>query len=272
MLYCAINGKPTTEINCLDRGLSYGDGVFTTAKIVEGNVALLNAHIERLQTSCIQLNISPPDFAKLTQQITEAVKSFSLAVLKVTITAGVGGRGYSRRGAIEPVCIVTIFDYPAHYLTWKKQGIVLGNAEFQLGINPALAGIKHLNRLEQVMIRQEVDLRDEDDLLVCDINEQVIESSCANIFWQTKKGWQTPKIESSGVAGLIRAHILGAIDVEEVTIKLVELNRKLIEINSMFICNSVMGIVPVKTYNHHVFSTDYIQPLYQQLNARDLSL
>ena len=272
MLYCAINGKQTTNIHCLDRGLAYGDGVFTTAKIINGNIVQLKEHLERLRQSCHKLFLKFPDINQLNQQLIVQAKAYNLAVLKVIITAGVGGRGYSRKGVSSPHCIVCIFDYPQHYLQWQKQGICLVDATFQLGINPALSGIKHLNRLEQVLLRQELDQQSADDLLVTDINQFVVETSCANIFWQKGNTWQTPKITFSGIAGLLRADIMRKNTIEEVSITRDDFHSSLKQINAMFICNSVMGIVPVKVYNRHHLSIDPVNQYCQQFNERELSL
>jgi 4-amino-4-deoxychorismate lyase len=273
MLYCAIDGKQIHSISCLDRGLAYGDGVFTTAKIVAGKIELFAAHIQRLKSSCARLAINYQNFADLEQQVTEVAQQFSLAVLKIIITAGVGGRGYSRQGTSAPLCIISVFDYPRHYIRWQKQGITLGDATFQLGINPALSGIKHLNRLEQVLIRQELDQREEDDLLVTDINHQLIETSCANLFWLDDNGWHTPALSNAGIAGIMRNYLLKQIPQVTInTINLSQFNANIAKINALFMCNSVMGIVPITTYNKYSFSIDTVKQLCQQLNLRELSV
>ena len=116
-----------------------------------------------------------------------------------------------------------------------------------------LAGLKHLNRLEQVMIRAELDQCKEDDLIVCDINDIIVETSSANIFWFKDDQLYTPKITSAGVAGLMRDAIINKIK----NVQLVEAKFKdIINIDGMFICNCVMGIVPVKRYNERDLAFD----------------
>lgn len=251
MLYCSINYQQVDTLSVQDRGLAYGDGLFTTAKIKNGQVEMFSAHLERLKRGCTALALNKPDFTLLSQQITDVATFYPLAVLKIIITAGVGGRGYSRQGIKSSNVIIMIFDFPKHYITWQQQGINLGVAQSQLGLSAMLAGIKHLNRLEQVLIRQELDSCPEDDLLVLDINHHVVESSCANIFWCKNNCWYTPNIMQAGIAGLMRAKIIATTNiVEVVNVKLVELD----DIEAAFICNSVMGIVPIKIYNEKPLS------------------
>lgn len=246
MRYCSINYQQVDSISVQDRGLAYGDGLFTTAKIVNGQIEMFTAHLQRLKSGCDALELFAPDFEQLTQQVGELAKSYPLAVLKIIVTAGVGGRGYSRQGASTTNVIIMVFDFPQHYFTWQKKGICLGIAEQKLGLSSMLAGIKHLNRLEQVMIKKELDQRDEDDLLVLDINNNIIETSCANIFWCKNNNWYTPKITRAGIDGLMKAKIIaGLANVVTLTATLTELEN----IEAMFMCNSVMGVVPIKIYN-----------------------
>ena len=258
MLYSSVNGQQTNTISISDRAFAYGDGFFTTAKILNGKVELLELHIQRLQHSCKKLAITPPNFEKIRQELVEVAKLHQLAVLKVVISAGQGGRGYSRLGisganGISANVVISVSDFPLHYEQWAKLGIEIGISEHRLGINPMLSGIKHLNRLEQVLVRAELDLRAEDDLLVLNIDNQVIESSCANIFWFVGEQLFTPEIKSSGVAGLMRDVVLSSRnDVQVVSVSVSEVSK----CTAMFICNSVMGIVPVIKFEQRKLSIE----------------
>ncbi len=251
MLYSSVNGQETKIISLSDRGLSYGDGIFTTAKILDGQVELLDLHIQRLQKSCQKLAIASPDFEKIEQELIDVAKRYQLAVIKVVITAGQGGRGYSRLDNSAANVIISVSNFPQHYEQWTKLGIEIGISEHRLGKNPMLSGVKHLNRLEQVLIRAELDHRPEDDLLVINIDDRVIESSCANVFWFVEDQLFTPDIQSSGVAGLMRDVILKSRnDVQVVSVSISALS----ECSAMFICNSVMGIIPVVQFEHRTLS------------------
>jgi 4-amino-4-deoxychorismate lyase len=257
MIFHSINGQQVNEIALNDRALNYGDGLFTTAKIVDGGINLFEYHLERLTSGCAKLGIAGVDFDWLIIYLTDIVKRYDNAVLKILISAGQGGRGYSRVGVAHPNVIISIHDFPQHYLNWKNHGIHLGTAQTKLGINPQLAGLKHLNRLEQVLVRNELDQREEDDLLVLNINEQVIEVCSANIFYQLNGHWYTPDLSLSGVNGVMRQHILAC----RPDIKVVETSLSdITEASAMFICNSIAKIIPVYQFNE------------RQLNIADIDV
>jgi len=245
MHYYSVNGQQQKEISISDRALAYGDGLFTTAKITHGEVEFLQQHIFRLVNGCQYLSINLNADLLLTE-INQALQNVASGVLKIIITAGSGGRGYSRKGVSESQRVITVHDVPAHYQSWKNEGISLGISTVQLGLNPLLNGLKHLNRIEQVLIRAELDKMSEDDVLVSDINGKVVESSCANIFWFSGEKLVTPDLSMSGVDGIYRQQILALMpDTEIASVSISELTS----ISSMFICNSIMGIIPVNRFN-----------------------
>lgn len=263
MIECWINGSESTTLSVFDRGLSYGDGLFTTALIVAGKVQYLEQHIERLITGCQQLGIVLNDVEKLIQQIEQIALRYELNVLKVVITAGVGGRGYSRNGAGKPTVVISVFPYPEHYQEWQNKGVVLAKAETKLGIQPLLAGIKHLNRLEQVLVRKELDNIEADDVLVCDINNKIIETSCANVFWLSKGIIYTPKLDQAGVAGIMRDKLLKLLP----EVNLVTMDAKVLEeAEEIWLCNSLMGIVPVKNFVGRPLNMEQAKALQRLIN------
>ena len=141
MYYHSINGVEHDSISITDRGLAYGDGVFTTAKVDQGKIQFLSEHLERLTKNCDQLSIALPDIDKIKHELKFVAQRFDLCVAKVIITAGEGGRGYSRQGCEKSTVIISFHAFPEHYLSWQQQGINLGVAQFKLGLNPLLAGI-----------------------------------------------------------------------------------------------------------------------------------
>jgi len=266
MKYCSINGESTTNLDINDRGIAYGDGLFTTAKIVNGRVELLNQHVNRLVEGCNKLAIPLPislSQDELTKQLRNIAKSYTLAVLKVMITAGSGGRGYSRIGLADDATntIVMVFDFPEHYNELAKSGINLGLSKQKISISPMLAGIKHLNRLEQVLLRRELDQRTEDDLVVMNVDKQVVEATSANLFYWVNGELYTPDVSLSGVNGLMRQFIMANYCKyynSEVSIEKTTLTR-LQQADSMFTCNSVTGVMPVKTFDKRLLN---LEPAY----------
>ncbi|SEL06879.1 4-amino-4-deoxychorismate lyase [Colwellia chukchiensis] len=258
---CYVNGIKTSRVSVFDRGLAYGDGCFTTALIINNQVQMLPQHLERLQMHCKRLGIANIDINALSATLGNVSAGVEVGVVKVMVTCGSGGRGYSRIGAQQPSVIVTLHDYPHLYTHWQEQGIHVGVSKQKLGINPMLAGLKHLNRLEQVLLRNELDQRPEDDLLVCDINGSIVECCSANVFWLKAGQWHTPSLTNAGVAGIMRSKILAmnpTIEPGEYT--LAELDN----IDAMFISNAILGIVPVNVFKQQTLDISLVKSMQKQ--------
>ena len=181
-----INGAESETLAVNDRGVQFGDGCFTTARILRGQVQLLSAHLARLQTTCEKLFIPYDDWALLAQEMARLAQPHQDGVLKVIITRGAGGRGYSAAGCVNPTRILSVSPRPAHYLRWREEGISLSLSPVRLGRNPSLAGLKHLNRLEQVLIRSHLEQTDADEALVLDSDGWLTECCAANVFWRCR--------------------------------------------------------------------------------------
>lgn len=265
MKLCLVNGVQQNSIEINNRGLAYGDGLFTTAKITNGNVEYLSLHIQRLISGCEKLGLTAPSKNTLSEQLSQVAKTYELAVLKVIITASSGGRGYAR--SADPVnnIIIMVHDFPTHYDDLVIEGITLGDSKQQIGINPMLSGLKHLNRLEQVLLRQELSHTKVDDLVVTNINNDVIEATSANLFFWLNGQLCTPDVSNSGVNGIMRQIILKKYP--DTLIKTVALTE-LTSASAMFICNCVMGVMPIKTYNGQLLSISLPQRMRNSLNQQ----
>lgn len=265
MKFCLVNGIQQNHIDIQSRGLAYGDGIFTTAKITQSKVHYLTLHIERLISGCKKLGIAPPASDKLADQLTRVSENYNLAVLKVIISAKAGGRGYARSANKDHDLIIMVHDFPAHYESQIQQGITLGLSKQKLGLNPMLAGLKHLNRLEQVLLREELSSRSEDDLLVTNLNDDVISATSANVFVSLDNKLYTPDLTLSGINGLMRQVILK--HYPDTRVKVLSLSD-LAKANAMFICNSVMGIMPVANYNGRSLSIDFPLVIRDEINSK----
>jgi len=266
MKFCVVNGIEQNHINIENRGLAYGDGLFTTAKIINGKIQYLPSHVHRLLSGCKKLAIWAPNQIEFTEQLSQVAKQYNLAVLKVIITANSGGRGYARSIDLKSDIIIMVHDYPTHYEELAIEGITLGNSKQQMGINPMLSGLKHLNRLEQVLLRQELVNTKEDDLVVTNINDEVIEATSANLFFWLNDKLCTPDVTNSGVNGIMRQIVLQ--NHPDTLIKKVTL-AELASAPAMFICNCVMGIMPVKNYNGKNLSITLPQTVRNKLNQNE---
>jgi len=262
LLFQSKNFQSKIDISMGERAFAYGDGHFTTAHINHGQVAFLDQHIERLKKANEQLKLPACDWCLLKEHLIEVAARHEQAVLKVMVTAGEGGRGYSRKGIEHSSVYVSVSSFPMHYLAWQEEGISIGFSEFKLASHSALVGLKHLNRIEQVMIRAELDVSDFQELIVCDHSEYLIEASCANLFWFKQGQWHTPALVSSGIAGIIRQFLI-----YQLKPKVQHFTRDdLANIDSMLICNSVMGIVPIRTLNGNDLSTAFAKRLQEMLS------
>ena len=246
MKFCLVNGIEQNHIDIENRGIAYGDGLFTTAKVLNGNIQHLTAHMDRLTLGCQKLGITSPCFDALKEQVTLIAKKYSLAVLKVMIVASSGGRGYARSTSNSHDLIIMVHDCPTHYDELASAGIKVGISKQQIGVNPMLGGLKHLNRLEQVLLKQELSTRDEDDLLVANIHDEVIEAISANVFFFLKGKLYTPDVSQSGVNGIMRQAILK--HYPDTIVKTFTSNE-LAKVEAMFVCNCVMGIMPIAHFN-----------------------
>lgn len=244
-----INGSEQNTLAANDRATQFGDGSFTTARITEGRVPLMAAHIGRLQQACVRLSIPFSDWSVLTQEMSALAARQRDGVLKVIISRGAGGRGYSGSACALPTRIVSTSATPAHYDRWKQTGVTLALSPVPLGRNPYLAGLKHLNRLEQVLIRSHLEQTDADEALVLDSDGWLTECCAANLFWRCGRDVYTPRLDQAGVDGIMRQFIIAQL--AHSPYRVVEVNAKpgvLAQADEVLICNALMPVIPVQRY------------------------
>ena len=144
--------------------------------VTDGKVALYQRHCQRVVKDAERLGLLL-DEQVIARRITEEARLLGDGVLKLLVSAGEGGRGYARPESIAPTLHFTHAGMPIHYAAQQQEGITLGCATLRLAFQPALAGIKHLNRLEQVLIKRELVQQDVQDMIVLDANEHVAEAT-----------------------------------------------------------------------------------------------
>ncbi|PSW01143.1 aminodeoxychorismate lyase [Photobacterium lipolyticum] len=242
-----INGCEQTTVPVADRAMQYGDGCFTTILVELGKPRLWPLHLQRLQKNVSALYITEPDWGALARLVHQRAASYSdKGVVKVLISRGVGGRGYSAIGCDDTQVVVSDFSWPQHYAQWQQQGIELGVSEQRLGLVPMLAGLKHLNRLEQVLLKRELECNGWQDAVVLDVNGHVMETTASNVFWRNGKIIYTPELDVSGVHGVMRAHVIELIAGTEYCLEFVKKTLEgLLCAEEIFITNALMALVPV---------------------------
>ncbi|MEL0624436.1 aminodeoxychorismate lyase [Marinomonas arenicola] len=229
-----------------DRGLAYGDGLFETMKVSSAGVEYLDDHLARLARGLKKLAMPFSDAQLetlrlfLRNSIQPLVKTES--VVKIIVTRGEGGRGYLPPEDCQHTILIGIGDAP-NYQVQQKSGVHLGVSDVPVSENPFLSGMKHLNRLENVLAKQKLsDLHFEDVML--DGRGHVIECIQSNIFWFKRGGLYTPSLSQAGVQGVFRHQVLSNQALYHVEVGRFSLNE-LKQADEIFITNSLMGIVPV---------------------------
>ncbi|WP_342808157.1 aminodeoxychorismate lyase [Alteromonas sp. M12] len=237
------------RISSSDRIATYGDGCFTTMCVTNNKIELLNAHIARLKEGCARLKIDFTNWHSLQGKLEQFGLIHENQVIKAVISRGYGGRGYDTAGVTSPHCYLSVSDMPKHYADLSRQGLTLGLSTIQLAKQPLLAGIKHLNRLEQVLIKHEMRNMQVDDVIVCDTDSHVIECSAANLFWRKGTQWFTPNLDNCGVSGVMRNHIVDVMGKSKVPLAISNHPlQSLLDCDEAFISNSLMKIIKVKTF------------------------
>ncbi len=239
-----VNGQHQL-ISPLDRGFSYGDGVFRTFAICLGNNK--SAHIwsinyQKLVADCNVLGIVCPSAALLFDEISQLLAIDELAVIKIIITRGESARGYAPPAIAVPNRVViksALPNYPAQNMI---EGITLRVCDISLPYQPKLAGIKHLNKLENVLAKMELqDSRIADGILL-DTMGYVIECTSSNIFIRLANTLITPDLNQCGVAGVTRQRIIELAPRLNLTIKVQKITLKdLLQADEVLICNSLIG-------------------------------
>jgi len=226
-----------------DRGLAFGDGCFETLRLHNGKAPFWEQHKQRLLAGLQRLNIIA--CAEVLDDIlAEAINTSSTGVLKIIVTRGSGGRGYNGSHITEPNYYPRVF--PFHPLGYElySQGLVVGESSINLSSQPYLAGIKHLNRLEQVLARHEVEREGWHDALLRDQEQQPVELTAMNLFIRYQDFWWTSALESAGVNGIARQWVIQQNSLElRISGQAPDSVDRIIE---AFACNSIMGIVPIK--------------------------
>ena len=221
-----------------DRGLAYGDGLFETVLVRDGQPLLWDQHMTRLARGCQVLGIPLPPRDELNRLPGQA--GSGLRVLKLMLTRGSGGRGYLPPTSSSPRLRWQATAFSPQPPRWRD-GVRVRHCRLRLGVQPLLAGLKHLNRLENVLARAEWSDAELAEGLLCNSDGWLVEATCMNLFWQRGGGLETPRLDDCGVAGTLRAELLERLPVSEVKVT----PAVLTEAEAVWLVNSVQGVWPV---------------------------
>jgi 4-amino-4-deoxychorismate lyase len=256
-----VNGSAEGIISPLDRGLAYGDGLFESIRFIGTNAPLWQRHMQRLDESCRRLHMPAPNVAQLLDEAISVTRDLPHAVVRITLTRGVGERGYALPVSPSVTRIVAAFAAAVVPAENYAQGVRVRVCELRLAEQPLLAGIKHLNRLEQVLARAEWSDPAIAEGLLCDSDGRVICATMANVFAVIDGALLTPLVDRCGVAGVARAEVLQAFPQAHISdIPLNALQRA----DEIFLTSSVRGIVPVSLLGDRVYAPGTITREVQQ--------
>lgn len=271
-MLCYKNAEVFHTIDVLDRAFHYGDGSFTTARIVSNHVELLERHIARLTQSNMKLKLNA-DLSLIQATLEQLKQSNEVELngtLKIILSRGIGQRGYSLP---DHPADIWVFYYPQNMQDHTYQMIESGVLEQCIGLTmPNLLGLKTLNRLEQVMLKNEADQKGWVEALVVDIQGAIVEGVSSNCFIQINNTWITPDLRYNGVHGVMRAEILARMqqcDIECIS-RRIELDE-LQNMQSLFFCNALSPMKMVTQFEQHALNTQPCIELFNRLRLDQMS-
>jgi 4-amino-4-deoxychorismate lyase len=249
-----VNGRRRGSLTPFDRGFAYGDGVFRTVPLYFGILQCWERHYRRLQADCNVLGIVCPSEETLSDDIARLVEDGENAVIKIIITRGESERGYAVPPLAQPTRVVSKLALPNYPESHYSEGVSLHLCEMRLSRQPRLAGIKHLNRLENVLARMEwVDTQIADGLLL-DEGGDVIECTMSNLFVRIANTLVTPNLSRCGVDGVTRERVLELSPQLGYSTEVRHLRLpELMDADEVIICNSLFGVWQVRSLASHVW-------------------
>jgi 4-amino-4-deoxychorismate lyase len=243
-----VNGHAATEASVLDRGLHYGDGLFETIACAAGQPRFLPRHLRRLAAGCQRLGLPFIDAAVLGGEICELASDSARAIVKVLVTRGAAqARGYALTGAESPMRVTLRYAWAAEDPALGELGVRVRTATLRLGENPALAGLKHCNRLEQVLARREWSDPAISESLMFSSSGALISGTMSNVFLVHNSTLLTPRVDRCGVAGVMREVVLEAAAAARIPFAERVLDEgDLARAEELFLTSALIGIRPVR--------------------------
>ncbi|MEJ1228475.1 aminodeoxychorismate lyase [Pseudomonas sp. CCNWLW56] len=241
-----VDGQPADVLSLKDRGLAYGDGLFETIAVRAGVPVLLERHLQRLEQGCQRLALHV-DWVALSAELDAYAQGLWQGVLKLIVTRGDGLRGYAAVPSAPARRILQGSPPVAYPAAHAEQGISLFPCATRLSEQPLLAGLKHLNRLEQVLARAEWGGAEHAEGLMRDTSGRVIEGVFSNLFLVCNGVLMTPDLSRCGVAGVMRAELLFQAESQGIVTQIADIGLEQLHLaDEVFVCNSVYGVWPVR--------------------------
>ena len=245
-----LNGKFVPEeeavVSVFDRGFLYGDGLFETFRVYRGIPFCWEQHMERMRHGAELLRLQVPHgSAELRGFADELIRRNQMpeSLLRITITRGVGQRGYSPQGAEEPSLVMSLHPAPMvdaeHPAQWK-----LMVSSVRVPAKDLITQIKTCNKLSQVLARSEADAAGAQEALLVNTNGEIAEASSSNLFWVENGTVCTPTLASGALPGVTRGLVLELCRLMELPTREVDTTpAQLNGAEAVFLSLTSMGIV-----------------------------
>jgi 4-amino-4-deoxychorismate lyase len=241
-----INGIEENRIQVQDRGFQYGDGLFETVAYKSNKLQLWDEHMQRLHDGCERLSIACVN-ESLWQEDIDKLQLNNDAVIKLSVTRGVSSRGYAYAEDVNVTRVTAHYAMP-DYPEANQQGVKALICTTPVSINSALAGIKHLNRLDNVLARNEWQDKEIAEGFMLDDQGHVVEGTMSNVFCVLGKELYTPLLDQCGVAGVMRQQIIKMAEALNITVNVVDISRQnFLQMDAIFITNCLIGLWPVNS-------------------------
>lgn len=256
-----IDGEYVGHVPADNRGLAYGDGLFETLLVQDGRPVWWGEHLARLRSGCEALAMRLPDPDLLEAEALQLCAGHARAVLKLSLVREGQGRGYAPRPQARSQRILSLYPALPLPLADYREGIGLHWCETRLALQPRLAGIKHLNRLENVLARAELLGTRAGEGLLRDSVGRVVGATASNVFILRRGRLLTPALRASGIAGICRDWLLTRAPVEICELLPADIERA----DGVFVCSSLRGILPAARLGARRYAP---QPLIAGLMAQ----
>ncbi len=242
-----VDGQPQSTGWWQERACQFGDGLFETLAVVDGAPCLWEAHLDRLRRGCRALSLPTPDPEALRRDAERLCSGQQYATLKLYWTGGRSLQGYARPGDGAPTRCVVLAPRPD-----SKTRFRVRLCQHRLSRQPGLAGLKHLNRLDQVIARDEWHDPQIDEGLMLDIDGHLACGTRSNIYLWRDGALLTPSLEQEGVHGTVRELVIDAGTRLGQPVQTTTLGADdLASADGVFLSNALAGIVPVHRVDDH---------------------
>jgi 4-amino-4-deoxychorismate lyase len=262
-----LNGSPAQQVSPFDRAVHFGDGLFETIACRGGRPRFLSLHLERLLLGCQRLGIDSGDLAEVRAEVSSLAREVENAIVKVILTRGTAlARGYGVTGREKATRITFRYAWPPETPTESQDGVRVRTAKLRVGENPALAGLKHCNRLEQILARREWTDPGIAESLLYSSSGRLVSGTMSNVFIVEGSRLRTPRLDFCGVAGVMRRVVLreaerAGISVQEDVLGVDDVH----EASELFLTNARIGLWPLRELDGSVLQPGPVTRRLQQI-------